>query len=74
MACSLGRPLLAKTLVEIAERRCKHGSSWMWERNDQVRFEVSVGAGSDLKNLAPLRLGNLSATKKLIMRKLTIFQ
>lgn len=58
MACSLGRPLLAKTLVEIAKKEganmVAHGCTG--KGNDQVRFEVSVGAlAPDLKNLAPLR-------------------
>lgn len=58
MACSLGRPLLAKTLVEIARKEganmVAHGCTG--KGNDQVRFEVSVGAlAPDLKNLAPLR-------------------
>ncbi len=59
MACSLGRPLLAKTLVEIARKEganmVAHGCTG--KGNDQVRFEVSVGAlAPDLVNLAPLRI------------------
>ena len=58
MACSLGRPLLAKTLVEIARKEganmVAHGCTG--KGNDQVRFEVTVGAlAPDLINLAPLR-------------------
>ena len=58
MACSLGRPLLAKTLVDIARKEganmVAHGCTG--KGNDQVRFEVSVGAlAPDLSNLAPLR-------------------
>jgi len=58
MACSLGRPLLAKTLVDVARKEganmVAHGCTG--KGNDQVRFEVSVGAlAPDLKNLAPLR-------------------
>ncbi|MEW6652808.1 MAG: argininosuccinate synthase [Bacteroidota bacterium] len=58
MACSLGRPLLAKTLVEIARKEganmVAHGCTG--KGNDQVRFEVAVGAlAPDLENLAPLR-------------------
>ena len=58
MACSLGRPLLAKTLVDIARKEganmVAHGCTG--KGNDQVRFEVSVGAlAPDLQNLAPLR-------------------
>ena len=59
MACSLGRPLLAKTLVEIARKEganmVAHGCTG--KGNDQVRFEVAVGAlAPDLVNLAPLRV------------------
>ena len=58
MACSLGRPLLAKTLVDIARKEganmVAHGCTG--KGNDQVRFEVSVGAlAPDLINIAPLR-------------------
>ena len=58
MACSLGRPLLAKTLVDVARKEganmIAHGCTG--KGNDQVRFEVSVGAlAPDLQNLAPLR-------------------
>ena len=58
MATSLGRPLLAKALVDVAKReKCTavaHGCTG--KGNDQVRFEVSVMAlAPDLKVLAPLR-------------------
>jgi argininosuccinate synthase len=58
MATSLGRPLLAKSLVEIAKReRCTavaHGCTG--KGNDQVRFEAAIAAlAPDLKVLAPLR-------------------
>jgi argininosuccinate synthase len=58
MATSLGRPLLAKALVEVAKReRCTavaHGCTG--KGNDQVRFEVAVMAlAPELKVLAPLR-------------------
>jgi argininosuccinate synthase len=58
MATSLGRPLLAKGLVEIARKEgatmVAHGCTG--KGNDQVRFEVSVQAlAPDLKNIAPLR-------------------
>jgi len=58
MACSIGRPLLAKSLVEIARKEganmVAHGCTG--KGNDQVRFEVAVGAlAPDLENLAPLR-------------------
>ncbi len=58
MATSIGRPLLAKTLVDIARKEganmVAHGCTG--KGNDQVRFEVSVGAlAPDLKIIAPLR-------------------
>ncbi|MBI3004007.1 MAG: argininosuccinate synthase [Ignavibacteriales bacterium] len=58
MGTSLGRPLLAKALVEVARReRCTavaHGCTG--KGNDQVRFEVSVSAlAPELKVIAPLR-------------------
>jgi argininosuccinate synthase len=58
MATSLGRPLLAKMLVDVARREgalyVAHGCTG--KGNDQVRFEVSVGAlAPELRVLAPLR-------------------
>jgi argininosuccinate synthase len=58
MATSLGRPLLAKYLVDIAKKESAafvaHGCSG--KGNDQVRFEVSIAAlAPDVKVLAPLR-------------------
>ncbi len=58
MATSLGRPLLAKMLVDVARKEnatmVAHGCTG--KGNDQVRFEVSIGAlAPDLKVLAPLR-------------------
>jgi argininosuccinate synthase len=58
MATSLGRPLLAKSLVEVAKReRCTavaHGCTG--KGNDQVRFEAAISAlAPNLKVLAPLR-------------------
>lgn len=58
MATALGRPLLAKALVDVAIKEgatmVAHGCTG--KGNDQVRFEVTVGAlAPDLKNIAPLR-------------------
>ncbi|MEW6508446.1 MAG: argininosuccinate synthase [Bacteroidota bacterium] len=58
MATSIGRPLLAKALVNVALKEganiVAHGCTG--KGNDQVRFEVSVGAlEPDLKIIAPLR-------------------
>ncbi|MGA1876257.1 MAG: argininosuccinate synthase, partial [bacterium] len=58
LATALGRPLIAKTLVEIAERESAdavaHGSTG--KGNDQVRFDVSIMAlNSRLRIIAPVR-------------------
>ena len=58
MATAIGRPLLAKALVEVAKReRCTHvAHGCTGKGNDQVRFEVAVAAlAPDLKVLAPFR-------------------
>lgn len=59
MATSIGRPLLAKTMVEVARKEgatmIAHGCTG--KGNDQVRFEVSIGAlAPDIRVLAPLRM------------------
>ena len=58
MATSLGRPLLAKMLVDVARKEgatmVAHGCTG--KGNDQVRFEVSIAAlAPELQVLAPLR-------------------
>ena len=58
MATSIGRPLLAKALVEVARREhctaVAHGCTG--KGNDQVRFEAAIAAlAPDLKVFAPLR-------------------
>jgi argininosuccinate synthase len=58
MATSLGRPLLAKLLVDVARKEgataVAHGCTG--KGNDQVRFEVAIAAlAPDLKVIAPLR-------------------
>ncbi len=64
MATALGRPLIAKRLVEIAHEEnadaiC-HGSTG--KGNDQVRFEVSIAAlDPDIKVVAPLRTWELKS-------------
>jgi argininosuccinate synthase len=60
LATALGRPLIAQLLVDVAVREgalwVGHGSTG--KGNDQVRFDVAVGAlGPQLKVLAPLRDG-----------------
>jgi argininosuccinate synthase len=60
LATALGRPLIAQLLVEVAVRE---GATWVGhgstgKGNDQVRFDVAVGALEPrLKVLAPLRDG-----------------
>jgi argininosuccinate synthase len=60
LATALGRPLIAQLLVEVARRE---GATWVahgstGKGNDQVRFDVAVGAlAPDLSVLAPLRDG-----------------
>jgi argininosuccinate synthase len=60
LATALGRPLIAQLLVEVAHRE---GATWVahgstGKGNDQVRFDVGVGAlAPELKLLAPLRDG-----------------
>ncbi len=58
MGCSIGRPLLAKMLVEVAREEgadtIAHGATG--KGNDQVRFEVAIQAlAPHLNILAPLR-------------------
>ena len=58
LATALGRPLMAKLQVDIARQEgavaVAHGSTG--KGNDQVRFDVSVGAlAPDLKIIAPAR-------------------
>src|SRR2546428_659211 len=66
LATPLGRPLIAQLLVEVAARQ---GATWVGhgstgKGNDQVRFDVAVGAiNPQLKVLAPLRDG-MSMTRE----------
>jgi argininosuccinate synthase len=58
LATALGRPLLAKTLVEVAklERATMVAHGCTGKGNDQVRFEVAIAAlAPELKVIAPLR-------------------
>jgi len=64
LATALSRPLIAKALVEVARKEkasyIAHGSTG--KGNDQVRFEVSVGAlAPNLGVIAPLREWDLSS-------------
>jgi argininosuccinate synthase len=66
LATALGRPLIAQLLVEVAARE---GATWVGhgstgKGNDQVRFDIAVGAlAPHLKVLAPLRDG-MSMTRE----------
>src|ERR1700674_545355 len=66
LATALGRPLIAQLLVEVAARE---GATWVahgstGKGNDQVRFDVAVGAlAPRLKGLGPLRDG-MSMTRE----------
>jgi len=66
LATALGRPLIAQLLVEVAARE---GATWVahgstGKGNDQVRFDIAVGAlAPRLKVLAPLRDG-MSMTRE----------
>ena len=66
LATALGRPLIAQLLVEVAARE---GAAWVahgstGKGNDQVRFDVAVGAlAPHLKVVAPLRDG-MSMTRE----------
>jgi len=58
LATALGRPLMAKLLVDVAQQEgasvVAHGCTG--KGNDQVRFEVSINAlAPDLKIIAPAR-------------------
>ena len=66
LATALGRPLLAKLLVDVAReegaRYVAHGSTG--KGNDQVRFDLGVAAlAPDLVVIAPLRSG-MSMTRE----------
>src|SRR5216117_2079009 len=65
LATALGRPLLAKLLVDAARdegaRFVAHGSTG--KGNDQVRFDLAVGAlAPDLTVIAPMR-GGMNMTR-----------
>jgi len=68
MATALGRPLIAKKLVEIAEKEgaiaVAHGCTG--KGNDQVRFDVTVKSlAPNLKVMAPVREWGLSRKEEI---------
>lgn len=69
LVSSLSRPVIAKHLVQAAKEfgadTVAHGCTGLG--NDQVRFEVSIGAlAPDLKILAPVRDSGMSRDKAII--------
>jgi len=67
LATALGRPLIAKYLVDIAHKEkagyVAHGCTG--KGNDQVRLEVTVGIlDSRLKIIAPVRVWNLKTREQ----------
>lgn len=72
LVSALSRPLIAKLQVELAEsegaKYVAHGCTG--KGNDQVRFEVSIGAlNPELKIVAPLREWTLSREEAMIYAK-----
>lgn len=69
LGTSIARPLIAKTLVEIANLTkadaISHGATG--KGNDQVRFELgALALNSDLKIIAPWREWDLNSREKLL--------
>jgi len=67
LATALGRPLIAKRLVEIAEEEgadaIAHGCTG--KGNDQVRFDVTAAAlNPDIKVLAPVREWSMASREE----------
>jgi argininosuccinate synthase len=68
LSTALGRPLIAKKLVEIARKEgadgVAHGSTG--KGNDQVRFDVTIKAlAPELKIIAPIREWDLSRDEEI---------
>ena len=68
ISTSLSRPLIAKKMVEIAEKEgataLAHGCTG--KGNDQVRFDISIGAlAPDLKIIAPVREWNMTRDEEI---------
>ncbi len=71
LATALARPLIAKKVLEIARKEkvtaLAHGCSG--KGNDQVRFDITMRAGSNLPIIAPIRDLNLDRTTELKFAK-----
>ena len=67
LATALARPLIANKVLEIAKKEnvtaLAHGCSG--KGNDQVRFDVTLRAGSNLPIIAPIRDKNLDRVTEL---------
>lgn len=65
---ALGRYLISQILVEIAAKENAdaiiHGSTG--KGNDQVRFDISIGALSDYRVIAPIREWNLTRKEEIL--------
>jgi argininosuccinate synthase len=66
LSTALARPLIAKKIIEVAEKECAtaiaHGCTG--KGNDQFRFEAVILAMSDLDIIAPIRELNLTRTEE----------
>ena len=71
LATALARPLIARKVLEIAKKEkvtsLAHGCSG--KGNDQVRFDLTMHAGSNLPIIAPIRDLNLDRTEELKFAK-----
>lgn len=71
LATALARPLIANKLLEIAKKEkvnvLAHGCSG--KGNDQVRFDITMRAGSNLPIIAPVRDLNLDREQELEFAK-----
>jgi len=63
LATALGRPLIARHLVELAQKKNIHfiAHGCTGKGNDQIRFDVSIGIlAPEIKIIAPIRELNLT--------------
>lgn len=71
LATALARPLIAQKILDIAQKEgvaaLAHGCTG--KGNDQVRFDLTLRAGSDLPIIAPIREKNLDRTEELKFAK-----
>jgi len=67
LATALARPLIARKVLDIAKKEkvtsLAHGCSG--KGNDQVRFDLTFHAGSNLPKIAPIMDLNLDRTEEL---------